>query len=98
MREKDVEAALVKAVKDRGGFCPKFVSPGTNGMPDRIILLPKAKWSFCEVKAPGKVPRPSQVKRHELLRKLGFTVYILDDPAKIPEILDSIGGKRCPEQ
>ena len=34
MREKQVEQALVKAVKARGGICPKFVSPGLSGVPD----------------------------------------------------------------
>ena len=48
MREKQVEQKLVQAVKARGGICPKFVSPGFDGMPDRIVLLPasagKAFW------------------------------------------------------
>ena len=40
MREKQVEQALVKAVKARGGICPKFVSPGLSGVPDRLVLMP----------------------------------------------------------
>jgi hypothetical protein len=39
MREKIIEQQLVKAVKHTGGMCPKFVSPGLNGMPDRLVLL-----------------------------------------------------------
>ena len=54
MREKAIEAQLARAVKKVGGMCPKFVSPGTDGMPDRLILLPGAKIAFVEVKAPGK--------------------------------------------
>ena len=46
MREKMIEQALVKAVKAVGGICPKFVSPGFDGMPDRILLLPGAKAGF----------------------------------------------------
>ena len=41
MREKEIEKRLVAEVKKNGGICPKFVSPGYSGMPDRIILLPK---------------------------------------------------------
>lgn len=40
MREKEVEQKLVKVVKARGGICPKWVSPGFDGMPDRIVFLP----------------------------------------------------------
>ena len=36
MREKTVEQKLVQAVKAEGGICPKFTSPGFDGMPDRI--------------------------------------------------------------
>ena len=90
MREKQVEQKLVRAVKVRGGICPKFVSPGFDGMPDRIVLLPGRHFGFVEVKAPGEVPRPLQVSRHRLMKKLGFQVYVLDDPEKIGGILDEI--------
>ncbi|MCM1225083.1 MAG: VRR-NUC domain-containing protein [Lachnospiraceae bacterium] len=92
MREKQIEQKLVLAVKRRGGICPKFVAPGFDGMPDRIVLLPGGKIGFAEVKAPGKKPRPLQVARHGLLRRLGFKVYVLDDEKQIEEILKVIGG------
>lgn len=90
MREKEIEQKLVKAVKAAGGICPKWVSPGMDGMPDRIVLLPGMKIGFVEVKAPGKKPRPLQVSRLTLLRKLGFKVYVLDEPDQIGGILDEI--------
>ena len=90
MREKLVEQKLVRAVKARGGICPKFVSPGFDGMPDRIVLLPGRHFGFVEVKAPGEVPRPLQISRHRLMKKMGFQVYVLDDPEKIGGILDEI--------
>ena len=62
--EKQIEQGLVKAVKNMGGIVPKFVSPGFDGMPDRIVLLPYGKFAFVEVKAPSKKPRPLQVSRH----------------------------------
>ena len=40
MREKTVESKLVKAVKAMGGLAPKFISPGLDGVPDRLVLLP----------------------------------------------------------
>lgn len=90
MREKQIEQRLVKAVKARGGLCPKLVSPGTDGMPDRMVLLPDSHMGFVEVKAPGEKPRPLQQRRHEQLRKLGYKVSVLDDPEQIPPILDEI--------
>lgn len=90
MREKIIEQHLVEAVKNRGGITPKLVSPGFDGMPDRLVLLTGGKVGFVEVKAPGKEPRPLQAARHGLLRRLGFKVYILDDPEQIGGILDEI--------
>lgn len=91
MREKVIEQKLVKAVKAKGGICPKLVSPGTDGMPDRMALLPGEQIIFIEVKAPGKKPRPIQELRHRQLRELGFDVYVLDDVKQIPEILGGDG-------
>lgn len=90
MREKIIEQHLVKAVKNSGGIAPKLVSPGFDGMPDRLVLLPGGKIGFVEVKAPRKEPRPLQVARHGLLRRLGFKVFVLDDPEQIGGILNEI--------
>ena len=92
LREKQVEQALVKAVRKRGGIALKFVSPAFDGMPDRLVLMMGGHMAFVEVKAPGMKLRPLQASRHRLLRKLGFRVYVLDDPADIAGILDGIGG------
>lgn len=88
--EKYIEQKLVRSVKAKGGCCPKFVSPGTDGMPDRIVLMPGGRIGFVEVKAPGKRPRPLQVKRHDKLRALGFPVFVLDDLEPIPEIIREV--------
>ena len=90
MREKEIEQKLVKAVKSTGGIAPKFVSPGFDGMPDRIILLPKGKLAFVEVKTPGEKPRPLQLARHKMIRYLGFKVYVLDDEGQIGVIINDI--------
>ena len=92
MQEKYIENKLVKAVKEMEGIALKFVSPGLDGMPDRLVLLPMGRTAFVEVKSPGKKPRPLRVARHEMLRKLGFKVFVLDDAADITKILKEIGG------
>ena len=50
--EKDIEAKLVKLVKQHGGLCLKWVCPGWAGVPDRIILLPGGRVVFAELKRP----------------------------------------------
>lgn len=90
MREKTIEQKFVAAVKAAGGIAPKFVSPGLDGMPDRLALLPDGKAAFVEVKAPGRKPRPLQLARHRLLQRLGFRVYVLDDERQIGGMLDEI--------
>lgn len=90
MREKEIEQKLRLRAKARGGLALKFVSPGYDGIPDRIVLLPKSKIGFVEVKAPNKKPRPLQVKRMQVLRKLGFKVFALDNSDDVEAILDEI--------
>ncbi len=69
MREKVIEQQLVIETKKMKGLCEKWTS-GTSGWPDRIVILPGSRIGFVEVKAPGKVPRPLQVKRHKQIRAL----------------------------
>ena len=90
MREKKIEQKLVTAVKKHGGICPKFVSPGFDGMPDRLLLLPHGRFAFVEVKAPNQKPRPLQLSRHKLLRRLGFRVYVLDALEDIDKIIKEV--------
>ena len=90
MRESTIEHRLVTEVKKRGGIAPKFVSPGLDGVPDRLVLLPQGHMAFVELKAPGQKPRPLQVKRIEQLRALGYLAYCLDRPDQIGGILDEI--------
>ena len=97
MLEKTVEHKLVLAVRMLGGQCLKFVSPGMSGVPDRIVLLPGGKAAFVELKAPGKKPRPLQEYRHDQLRALGFRVYVLDRPPKIPDLIRELIHFACPD-
>lgn len=90
MLEKVIERKLVAEVKKMGGIAAKFVSPGLDGMPDRLVLLPYGKMAFVELKAPGKKPRPLQLRRLKQLKKLGFTCYVIDDVKQIGGILDEI--------
>lgn len=89
-REKEIEEKLRYSVKSHGGIALKFTSPGFDGMPDRLILLPNGRIAFAELKAPGKKPRKLQLARHRLLRKLGFKVFVIDSKEQIGGVIDEI--------
>lgn len=77
--EKEIEMYLREKVKtDLRGKAYKWVSPGNDGVPDRIVCLPNGKVVFVELKAPGEKPRPQQTARIDELRRLGFRVEVLD--------------------
>lgn len=94
MREKDIEKILIRKVKTRGGLALKFISPNVNGVPDRLVLLPKGKIAFVELKAPRKKMRPLQIKRKNQLESLGFLVYCIDRNDQIEGVIDEIEKSR----
>ena len=92
MREKNIESKLAAEVRRRGGLAPKFVSPGLDGVPDRLILLPGGRAAFAELKAPGKTLRPLQAVRKRQLEALGFRVYVIDSIEQIGGVLNELSA------
>lgn len=78
MLEKTIEMALVRRVKELGGMCEKFVSPGRRSVPDRLVTLPGGRVIFVEVKAPSKSPTKMQERDHERRRELGCEVVVIN--------------------
>lgn len=92
MTERRLEEKLVKAVRLNRGLCLKFTSPGTSGVPDRIVILPNGHVGFVEVKKPG-VGRLSKMQAYWIgILRDGFNVptFVLDDPKQIDGILEAI--------
>ncbi len=87
MTEKHIEQKLVKRVKALGGLALKLNPLGMDGIPDRLILLPKGIAFFVETKAPGKKPRALQVNRMKQLERLGFSCFVLDDDKQLDEVI-----------
>lgn len=88
--ERQIEMALQRQVKKRGGRAVKFTSPGLDGVPDRLVLMPGGRCAFVELKAPGKKLRTLQEKRRTQLEALGFPVYCIDRTEMIGGVLDEI--------
>ena len=68
----------------------KLLSPGFDGVPDRIIIMPGGIMAFAELKAPRKKLRPLQERRKRQLESLGFSVFCIDKPESIGGVLDEI--------
>lgn len=88
--EKDIEAYLRRQVRVAGGRAIKLVSPGWTGVPDRLILLPRGRVVFAELKDTGKKPTPRQVYVHEQLRGMGFRVFVPDSKTAVDEMLREV--------
>lgn len=91
MSEKTIEQALKNAIQADGGICWKLVSPGMDGVPDRLCLK-AGRVVFVEVKPPGGKPRPLQQRRMNQLREQGFTCLVIDSMSQIEEVLDALSA------
>lgn len=81
MREKDIEKILVDEVRKLGGRAYKWVSPGNDGVPDRIVILPGEPPYFVELKTDtGKLSalQKIQIERLKDLKQKVFVVKGLD--------------------
>lgn len=77
MLEREIEKKLVDGVRKLEGRAYKFVSPGNDGVPDRIVVLPQRVPKFIELKTEyGRLSdlQKVQIKR---LRNLGQDVRVL---------------------
>lgn len=83
MLEKDVEKYLRKMVRQAGGECLKWVSPGTVGVPDRIVIFPDGKIIFVELKRPGEKPRSVQRAMLRGLYRLHCRVITIDNKKSV---------------
>lgn len=77
MRERDIEKILVAEVKKLGGRAYKWVSPGNDGVPDRIVIFPNQQLIFVELKSETGRLSPLQEVQIQRLRDLGQRVAVV---------------------
>lgn len=90
VRESHQEKAGTAYAKSRGWEVFKFVSPGRNGVPDRLYLREKdgvSRTVFIEWKAPGETPSPAQMKMGRTLLATGAEWYWTDSVEKVKNVL-----------
>lgn len=93
MREKEsaVERQLVSGVKARGGLCWKFVSPGTTGVPDRIVVTRAGEIWFVELKADDGRLSARQAMIQRMLKDRGARSVVLIGRADVDRFLEVVG-------
>jgi len=86
--ERDIEKILVNEVKKLGGRAYKWVSPGNDGVPDRIVILPGLRPIFVELKT--ETGRLSAIQNVQIdrLRKMKQNVKILYGESQVRDFLE----------
>ena len=82
MNESRIERRLVDGVKKLGGMCLKFVSPGTPGVPDRLIITPT------------ETGRLAKIQRYTIgeMQKRGADVRVVKGIDEVMQLLAEIEG------
>lgn len=93
MRESTLERRLVREVERIGGLAPKFVSPGNNGVNDRLVILSGGVTVYVEMKAPGKPLRPLQARWKRMLQERGHQFYKIDSVEDIDRFIQEVMPK-----
>lgn len=91
MREKEIEKILVDEVKHLGGRALKWVSPGNDGVPDRIVIFPDARPVFVELKTDTGKLTPLQEVQIARLKKLGQRVEVVKGIRGLVAFFESVG-------
>ena len=90
MKESYIESYLARKVKECGGLCFKFVSPGNPGVPDRIVITPGGKTIYVELKTEiGRLAEVQKWQRSEI-EKRGADVRVLFGMDAVKDFLKEV--------
>lgn len=87
--ENSVEQYLIDQSKKHGFLCYKFTSPGTDGVPDRV-LIGHGLTLFVETKAPGETLRKLQESIIKNMRLHGALVYVIDTRQGVDDLIKEL--------
>lgn len=91
MLEKDIEKLFRDEIKKAGGKAYKFTSPGNDGVPDRIVMLPGGRIVFVELKTDtGKLSKLQELQCRQIA-ELGQTVRVLHGLAEVRDFFLEFG-------
>lgn len=90
MKESAIEARLKKGIEKLGGRCDKWTSPNLPGVPDRIVILPRGRIIFVELKTEfGRIANIQKWYISEL-EKRGADVRVLKGKDAVDEFLKEV--------
>lgn len=90
--EKDIERYVRKEIEKMDGRVMKWVCPGNDGVPDRIVLMPGGRVWFVEFKTERGETSPLQVWWNNELKNLGFRAYILRGRGAAEAFVEMVRG------
>jgi hypothetical protein len=90
--EHRIAAAIIRSAKAAGLFIRKCRWEGRLGCPDYLIVR-NGKVVFVETKAPGEIPRKSQLAEFSKIQEYGSAVYVVDTPEKVLDVIKEICEK-----
>lgn len=90
MLERQIEAYLVKRVKELGGIAYKFVSPAHRGVSDRIVVLPGGGVVFVELKTETGALSPLQEQFAKDMTRLGQNYIVLRSKEEVDAFISAI--------
>lgn len=97
--EKEIESYLVERITDLGGMCPKWNSPGTKGVPDRIVIMPESLICFVETKREkGGCIAPMQEWRAKQLKQYGFTTFFINTKQQVDNLVKNLRRGQIPDE
>lgn len=90
MTEAQIEAKMVRMIRERGGLCYKFVSPNNPGVPDRIVITPGGKTIYIELKT--EIGRLASIQKWQIaeMRRRGADVRMLKGWDAVKEFVEEV--------
>ena len=88
--EKDIEKWMKDKIKNQGGLFMKWVSPGNDGVPDRIAIMPGGAIYFVELKTDKGNTKKTQDWQIERLKKLGCDVRVVKGMAEAERFIEEV--------
>ena len=93
MKESRIEKQLEKTVREKGGLCFKFVSPGSPGVPDRIVITPDGRIIFVELKTETGSLQKIQQWQIKRMRKCGADVRVIKGLQEAKDFVREVFGE-----
>jgi len=89
VRENKVERYLQERIRKIGGTTRKWVSPGADGVPDRIVILSRRVF-FVEVKTVDGALSAVQRREHGRLKAYGANVITVYGETDVDDFVEHL--------